>query len=140
MPGFQPVSVDGIGSLNQLALAALAQWLTRDYANDPSAVPPIVAIAGAIAITQAPPTIPRNGQATVSVTGTAVQLSNQAVSGVIVQALAGNVNNVVIGDSAVTTANGFQLQPGQAAGVAIDNVSRLYINGAAGDGVCWIGS
>lgn len=50
---FVPASVDGIGSLNQLALAALAQWLTRDYANDPSAVPPIVALSGPVSITQA---------------------------------------------------------------------------------------
>lgn len=86
------------------------------------------------------PTIVQYGQATVSVTNTAVQLTNQAVSGVVVQALAGNSANVVIGDSSVTTSNGFQLQPGQATGVAIDNVDKLYVNGTAGDGVCWIGS
>lgn len=93
-----------------------------------------------IATNTSAPTTVRYGQATVSVTNTAVQLSNQACSAVIVQALAANAGNVVIGDSSVTTANGFQLQPGQAAGIAISNVNKLYVNGIAGDGVCWIGS
>lgn len=86
------------------------------------------------------PTTVQYGQTTISVTNTAVQLSNQAVSGVVVQALAGNAGNVVIGDSSVTTGNGFQLQPGQATGIAISNVNKLYVNGTSGDGVCWLGS
>lgn len=97
----------------------------------------VIMEAGTVAL----PSTPLYGQATVSVTNTAVQLSNQALTvGVIVQALAGNVNNVVIGDSSVTTSNGFQLQPGQATSVAVSNVNKLYVNGTAADGVCWIGS
>lgn len=87
------------------------------------------------------PTTPKYGQTTISVTNTAVQLPSKTLTvGVIVQALAGNVNNVVIGDSAVTAANGFQLQPGQATSAALANVNDLYVNGTAGDGVCFIGS
>lgn len=91
----------------------------------------------------ADPTIPttvRYGQATVSVTNTAVQLTAGAGVAFVVQALAGNAGNVVIGDASVTTANGFQLQPGQATGIAISNTNKLYVNGTSGDGVCWIGS
>lgn len=81
------------------------------------------------------------GQTTVAVTNTAVQLaSNTCKNGVIVQALAGNAGNVVVGPSGVTTANGFQLQPGQATSVAISNTSALWANGTSGDGVCWITS
>lgn len=84
---------------------------------------------------------PVYGQKTVAVTNTAVVLQTHALTtGVIVQALAGNVGNVVIGDASVTTANGFQLQPGQATSAAVTNTNALYVNGTAGDGVCFIGS
>ena len=93
---------------------------------------------------KADPTIPTAsfaGQKTVSVTNTAVAIAtSQAVSGVIVQALAANTDNIFVGPSTVTTANGFELQPGQATSVAIDNLSKVYINGTAADGVCFIGS
>ena len=99
-----------------------------------------VPITGNLTTSVATPSTIRNGQVTVAVTNTAVQLSAGVCVGVVVQALAGNAGNVVIGDSSVTTANGMQLQPGQATGVAIDNINKIYVNGTAGDGVCWIGS
>lgn len=81
------------------------------------------------------------GQATVAVTNTAVQLaSNACKNGVIVQALAANAGNVVVGPSGVTTANGFQLQPGQATSIAVSNTSAIWLNGTALDGVCFITS
>lgn len=96
---------------------------------------------GAVVVSETePPSVLQYGHATVSVTGTAVQLTAGACNAVIVQGLAGNAGNVVIGDSAVTTANGFQLQPGQATGIAINNVNAIWVNGTSGDGVCWIGS
>lgn len=96
---------------------------------------------GAVVVSETePPSVLQYGQKTVAVTGTAVQLTAGACNAVIVQGLAGNAGNVVIGDSAVTTANGFQLQPGQATGIAINNVNAIYVNGTVGDGVCWIGS
>lgn len=83
-----------------------------------------------------------NGQKTVAVSSTAVSISaSQAVkNGVIVQALAGNAGNVVVGSSSVTTVNGYQLQPGQATSVAVSDLSAVYVNGTAGDGVCFIAS
>jgi len=93
---------------------------------------------------KADPTIPTAsfaGQKVVAVTNTAIAIStSQAVSGVIIQALAANTNNIYVGPSTVTTANGFELQPGQATSVAIDNLSKIYINGTATDGICFIGS
>lgn len=86
------------------------------------------------------PTTVRYGQKTVAVTNTAVQLDTGAGIAFVVQALAGNSGNVVVGDISVITANGFQLQPGQATGIAISNINKLYVNGTSGDGVCWIGS
>lgn len=89
----------------------------------------------------ATPTTPQNGQKLVAVTNTAVALAaTTAVAGVIISALAANSGNVYVGSSAVTTANGFELQPGQATSIAIDDVAKMYVNGTAGDGVCWMGS
>lgn len=96
---------------------------------------------GAIVVSETePPTVLRYGQTTVAITGTAVNLAAGACLAVVVQGLAANAGNVVVGDASVTTANGYQLQPGQATGIAIDNVNRIWVNGNAGDGVCWIGS
>lgn len=88
----------------------------------------------------ATPTVVQYGHATISVTSTAVQLASNAVAGVIIQALSGNTASIYVGDSSVTSSNGFELQPGQATAVAIDNTNRLYINGTASDGICFIGS
>ena len=83
------------------------------------------------------------GQKTVAVTNTAVAVVTSETlvkNGVIVQALAGNSTTVVVGGSSVTTANGYQLQAGQATSIAIDDLHKLYVNGTAGDGVCFISS
>lgn len=81
------------------------------------------------------------GQTSIVTTGTAVQLSSdtsEIKNGVIVQALSGNTNSIYIGGSGVTTSNGFELQAGQAASLAINKLSSVYINGTAGNGVCYI--
>ncbi len=83
------------------------------------------------------------GQKTVAVTNTAVALvtsSTPVKNGVIIQALTANSTTVVVGPSTVTTANGFQLQAGQATSLAIDDLATVYINGVAGVGVCFITS
>lgn len=85
------------------------------------------------------PTTVIHGQATT--TGSAVQFgSNTLTVGVIVQAISTNVANVYIGIVGVTSATGFELQPGQATSVATDNTSDLYVIGTNGDKVCFIGS
>jgi len=78
----------------------------------------------------------------VAVTNTAVAIisSSTPVVGVIIQALASNVNNIKVGDSSVVSSSGFELQPGQAVGLAIDNLNKVYINGTVADGVCFLGS
>jgi hypothetical protein len=83
------------------------------------------------------------GQKVVEVTSTAIVVvasETLVKNGVIVQALAGNSTTVVVGGSTVTTANGYQLQAGQATSIAIDDLHKLYVNGTAGDGVCFISS
>jgi len=119
-----------------------------------------VAVSGTVAVTQstspwvvsgtvtatppALPTTPLYGRTVIATGGTPVAGPNKAITngaGFIVQALSGNANSVYVGDSAVTSANGFELQPGQATSVALANMNELYVNGASvGDGVCFIGS
>lgn len=88
------------------------------------------------------PALPLSGQTTS--TGTAVAISTSSLpllNGVIVQALAGNSGNVYVGATGVTTSNGFQLQPGQATSLAVNNLNVVYVIAAtSGDGVCYLGS
>lgn len=88
------------------------------------------------------PTLPTTGFTNqVTTNGTAVQFGTNTLSvGVIVQALSTNVASIYIGFSGVTTATGYELQPGQATSTAIDNTNKLYVIGTSGDKICWIGS
>lgn len=83
-------------------------------------------------------TTPVTGQKLVVTLNTPIALASSTTvkNGVIIQALAANVGIVKVGGS---TPN-FQLQAGQATSVAVDNLSSLYVTGAAGDGVCYITS
>jgi hypothetical protein len=84
----------------------------------------------------------QTNQVIVPTAGTAVVLGSGALAiGVIVQALAANVSNVYVGNSGVTSSNGYQLQPGQATSFCVSNLSALYVNAVtSGDGICFGGS
>ena len=87
------------------------------------------------------PSAPIAGQTTSTGTAVALASSTALTQGVIIQALATNVGNVYLGPSSVTTSTGFQLQPGQATSVAVNNLNVVYLIAAtSGDGVCYIGS
>lgn len=61
-----------------------------------------------------------------------------ATNGILVQGIAANTNNVYIGGSGVTSANGYELQPGQAVPFTVDDIADLYVIGGTGsDKVCW---
>lgn len=84
-----------------------------------------------------------SGQASVVVTNTAVAISSddeEIKNGVIVQALSDNSGSVYVGNSSVTTSSGFELQAGQATSIGVYKLSEVYVNGTAGDGVCYIAS
>jgi len=93
---------------------------------------------------QAPtPSTIRNGKKTVASSGTAVVIvaSSTPVSAVVVQALADNTGLVYVGDASVDSSTGMELQAGQATGIAIDDLNKIYIDADEdGDGVCFIGS
>lgn len=67
--------------------------------------------------------------------------SRSLTNGLIIQALSTNTASIFIGDKSVTTANGFELQPGQATSIAVNNQNLIYVVGSnATDKVCWIGN
>lgn len=74
--------------------------------------------------------------------GTAVNLAPNPIQGGIVQAPSTNAGIVYVGGSTVTsTAFGAELQPGQSAGIAVNNTNLLWINAAVnGDKVAFFGS
>lgn len=81
-----------------------------------------------------------NNQATVGTSAAALP-SNALINGVIVQALSTNTVSIYIGGSGVTTSTGFELQPGQATSIAVNNTNLIYaISGSAAQGLCFIGS
>jgi hypothetical protein len=82
-----------------------------------------------------------SGQITVSAAGTAVQGPNTVGLFVAVKALVGNAGNVYVGNDAagdVTSANGFELAPGE--GVVVNkNLRGLWFDAAtSGDKLSWL--
>lgn len=73
-----------------------------------------------------------NGVKTNTGSVTAVQLnSNQELKfGVVVYAPAANAETLYVGNSGVTTSNGFPLLAGAAIELAIDNLSKIYFLGS----------
>lgn len=89
---------------------------------------------------------PLNGQTKIAVTGTAVNLpANALKNGVIISAKSSNTAPISIGGSSVNntingTGNGYILEAGVSVSFAVDDTSRLWINGTAGDIISFAGS
>ena len=80
------------------------------------------------------------GQQSIVTTGTAVQLpANTLTDGVVIEALSSNTSSVYLGDASVTTANGLELPPGSAMSLPLSNTNLIYINGASGQTVSFLG-
>lgn len=98
------------------------------------------------ASSEATATSASTGQAKITVTSTAVQLSaNTLTNGVIISAKSTNAASITIGGASVTntvdgTGNGYILEAGASVSFAISNTNLLYINGTAGDIISFAGS
>lgn len=75
--------------------------------------------------------------ADVTATGSAARItaSPTACIQVVVKALRANTTNVRVGDSSITTSRGYQLGPGEAVALAIDDVRDVYIIAESGSPV-----
>lgn len=77
--------------------------------------------------------------------GTAVQLNGGTSisvpngSALAVRAAGGNTGNIYVGDSGVSSSNGFVLGAGESVSMPIDDVSKVHIDSDNdGEGVSWI--
>ena len=79
------------------------------------------------------------GQTTSAVTATQLTASSIAMTnGIVIQALSTNTASVFIGNSSVTTANGFELTAGSSLTISPSNINLVYVIGSnATDKVCW---
>lgn len=73
-----------------------------------------------------------NGTATNTSSVTAIELGSSQVLrfGVTVLALSSNAQTIYIGNSGVTTSNGFPLAAGAGLEVPVDNLNKIYIVGS----------
>lgn len=80
-----------------------------------------------------------DGRKVVAVNDTAISLGSATCKTIFITALIGNTNPVVIGGSGVVyneaTRTGKLMYPGDAMTISIDNLSKVFVNGVAGDGV-----
>ena len=81
-----------------------------------------------------------NGQKTVTIAGTAEILASSTVTATIsVKALSTNTGIIYIGDSGVSSTNGFELSSGDSIDIALSNLSIVYIDSSfSGEGVSYL--
>jgi len=81
-----------------------------------------------------------NGHKTVSAAGTAEALaSSTSIKSVTVKALRTNTGTIYVGDSSVSSSNGFEIDPGESVDIEIDDLATVYIDADTnGDGVSYI--
>lgn len=83
--------------------------------------------------------VPVHGQ--VAMTGSAVALGSQqgVRNGLLISAISTNTSSVYVGGASVTSSNGSELLPGATTSIAIDDVSHVWVSGAAGQRVSYLG-
>lgn len=103
-----------------------------------------LAVSGASSVSISSITLPStvyNDKQTVAAAGTAEALagSQTVISGAHVKALIGNTGLVFVGDSGVSSANGYELDPGESVFVEIDDLAKIYVDSAVnGEGVTYL--
>ena len=98
------------------------------------------AATSAVVETVTPPASIFNGQKTVAATGTAEAIAaTQAANGVTIKALAANTNPVYVGNSGVTTSNGYELAAGEAVFLEVDDLAKVFVDVTTnGEGVSFL--
>lgn len=80
-----------------------------------------------------------DGRQVVSVTNTPIAIGTGACKTIFITTLIGNATPVVVGGSTVVyteaTRTGKLMYPGDSITISIDNLSKIYINGEANNGV-----
>lgn len=85
------------------------------------------------------PTILNHGKKTVTAAGTRVQLDNVTTLSVTIKALSTNTGIIYVGNSGVTSSNGFQLLANESVSLAVDNLNKIYLDSSVnGEGITYI--
>lgn len=112
-------NTDRIPSLGQ---DIMAKSTPVAIASDQSAIP----------VNVSTPTTPYNGKVTVTTAATRVQLNaNRAVKSVTIKAGLSNSGTIYVGDSSVSSSNGFELAAGDTVSMDISNLNVIYIDASA---------
>lgn len=100
-----------------------------------------VSIAATVATSEVAPTTVFNGKTTVTAAGTRVVLAaSTTVKSVTIKALSTNTGLIYVGNSTVSSANGFQLAAGDTISMDIANLNTVNIDSSvSGEGVTYIG-
>lgn len=87
------------------------------------------------------PTTIFNGKTNVTTAGTRVALAgSQVIKSVTIKALVGNTGLIYVGNSSVSSSNGFQLSPGDSISLNLTNLATINIDSAInGEGVSYLG-
>lgn len=96
--------------------------------------------ATVISVNVNPYTVLGNGKTTVTTAGTRVQLGSSTSTGSItVKALAANTGTIYVGNTTVSSSNGFQLSAGDTVSMDLDNLSKVWIDSSVnGEGVSFV--
>ncbi len=96
--------------------------------------------SGDLRVEDATPTTIYNGKNTVAAAGTQEALaSSQAVKSVTIKALASNTGLIYVGNSGVSSTDGFELSARDSVSLDITNLATVYIDSAVtGEGVTYI--
>lgn len=97
-------------------------------------------VTGGIVSTPSTPGTIGNGQKVVTTAATAEALaSTTTIKGVIIKALATNTQNVYVGDSGVTAANGFVLAAGETVAIDVADPATVFLDvDIDGEGVSFL--
>ena len=95
--------------------------------------------SGSLQTLEEDPSSASSNQKTVTTAGTSVQLQTNTCKSLTIKALAGNTDKIYVGDSGVSSSNGFELSAGDIVSLAIDNSNKIHIDSAVnGEGVSFI--
>lgn len=96
---------------------------------------------GAVAVTIVGNSTLGNGSKTVTTAGTRVQLSDISIpcKKVTIQGLVANTNAIYVGDSSVSSSNGYVLYATQSFTITPNNLNLVYLDAAvSGEGVTYL--
>lgn len=131
------VKVDGTGGSFPISGTVTVQQATAASLNA------TVVGTGTFATQNTPvaPTTIFDGKTTVTTAGTRVALaSSQAVQSVTIKALTTNTGIIYVGNSSVSSTNGFQLSAGDSVSMDIANLNTVNIDSSVnGEGVTYLG-